>query len=347
MIDEWNARAREFMESRAFACETEPEWVVGRVPDFYCKGPEELWLEVKSLRPPTDEVRLFRILDDLEERAENVEGYGSADAYVSRGASERDTKAVIGLVSRTLGQSQTRCTGELLCVVPNDPDYTRQIDFTFLSEEGPIHCVSCRSTSGIYGFPYGLVPSPWLQTVLVNERSKPTTDHTLYKFAGEGQFRIALRILPSAERFHIGSGTRSEGMVESLTCKHIRNAMSDANDQLKNGQRHRPASGAVFIFQDRIGAANDLTFWSDLFGDRTYTFDSKNFNNGKWGYGDNANWQVSKHTSTSVAGYFRHNATPIFVHNPWAKSPLPPGVFGGVEYLPTDDGTFRRVDNTE
>src|SRR5262245_1275551 len=91
-------RTRQFLSARGFTCEPEPDGLgEGRRPDFWCHGPCDLWVEVKSLLIPAEEDRVGRLLSYLSRRAKPSIGRGRAFAYIAPEATEKDAKQALAL----------------------------------------------------------------------------------------------------------------------------------------------------------------------------------------------------------------------------------------------------------
>ncbi|MEQ8196283.1 MAG: hypothetical protein RIB59_17505, partial [Rhodospirillales bacterium] len=63
----YNNQAKAFLTENGFDCEPEPDWLEGKVPDFFCRGDFEMWAEVKSFDPPREsefQLRLFNVFKE-------------------------------------------------------------------------------------------------------------------------------------------------------------------------------------------------------------------------------------------------------------------------------------------
>jgi hypothetical protein len=156
---------------------------------------------------------------------------------------------------------------------------------------------------------------------------------------------LALRIFPDPDDFRVNSVMRAEGATQSTTIDRLRNAIKKAAKQLKRGMTVRPAPGVVFVYHSGVLAAEEREIFSALFGDLQYRFAPGQFENGVLHYGPNGVLNPGQHRSVSALVYFADRSPPMTVHNPWAHKRLPQGVFGGREWIPESDDTFRLIDN--
>jgi hypothetical protein len=138
----------------------------------------------------------------------------------------------------------------------------------------------------------------------------------------------------------------AEGARDVGATKRIRKAIRAANRQLKAGQRHRNAPAVLVIYDTTFPTPDDRMIRSAMFGDLVYVFPRDDFADGELRFGKNQAWQKGKHRSMSALCYLRDGAIPITLHNPWANTKLPIGVFRGREYVPDDEGNYKLIDHT-
>lgn len=339
---DWNDRARKFLERNDFSCEPEPDSVIqGRVPDFFCIGAANLWIEVKALLPTADEEHLFRIFDYLRGNAHKVKGTGRGIAFISSQATEKDAKVGLSLANRALADPKFKTNNRTFALIPVKPDYGQTFHFTIREKKGTAWFLGCRSTRGEYGYPYTIAPDPWRQSIRLTSGDGRREAVKLDDFAQEDRYRLALELLRNGKPFTMLAAGRAGGAFYLTNVQRIRDAVSDANSQFKNALDYRMAPTALFIYQTGPLVADDRAILSALFGDLQYTFQPKHFQECELTFGRNASWNLNQHTSTSAITYFPNEGTPVTVHNPWALTALPQKLFAGREWIPLADGKLK------
>ena len=348
MSNEWNDRAEVFLAGLGFQCEAEPDWLPsdGQKPDFFCSGPMDLWVEVKAFLPEKRDLHMLRLWDDLKQRALTIEGEGWAHANIGKQATEKDTKTGAKLLAEAIAHPERSNSAEVLLAIPNNPDYRRRAEFAYTSAQGRVWMISCLAKDGVYGCPYALEPSSWQQTIEVISEGDHIAFGPAYEILHSAEVRLAIRVIPGQEPFHLRSVSVAEGARDVGATKRIRKAIRAANRQLKAGQRHRNAPAVLVIYDTTFPTPDDRMIRSAMFGDLVYVFPRDDFADGELRFGKNQAWQKGKHRSMSALCYLRDGAIPITLHNPWANTKLPIGVFRGREYVPDDEGNYKLIDHT-
>lgn len=332
MSETYNSVALAFLNERGFACEAEPDWIVGRKPDFFCSGPLDLWVEVKHLEEGQRHRDLFQIFDYLRKHVHRVGGKGYGIAFASSAATTKDAKVALGLANGAMLSLEMRAHRAVWVLIPEAPIYGERLTFTVRTKDGPVWIVSAKSSTQQYGYPFYLHPDPWHQRIAVKDQDGTVMYHELDRFAMQERYRLALAIHPDDRPFRLLSATPA-GAAQRLTNRErIRSAISDAVNQLKSGLKHRQVPACVFVFQSGVLVPEDTEILSALLGDLTYRFRPDDFQNGQTGLAGNASWQRAKNTSISAATFFRNNGVPTTFRNPYATKPLQPSVFGGREW---------------
>jgi hypothetical protein len=124
----------------------------------------------------------------------------------------------------------------------------------------------------------------------------------------------------------------------------VRRTVSDANDQLKNAIRYRPAPALVLIFQDGLDVPDEEIIKSGLYGNLQYHFAPGNPGAGRLILNRDGAWNPGKNRTTSAVMYVRNNGPPLVIHNYWAERPLRAGLFACKEALVLPDETFDEAD---
>lgn len=353
MSEAWNDIARQFLEKRGFSCEAEPDWIMRgeKKPDFFCSGPLDLWVEVKSLSEEEEDKHVKQISDYFRTQANEVSGQGSGMAYVAAKATTRDAKIALKLANDALSRPEAHSRAAVWIVIPAEPDYGRRISFSVSTRKGPIWLVSCKAKDERYGYPFYLKPDPWDQIVEVVSDDGPTYSKNLDSLADQKRYRLAVQIHPDPKAFHITACFPSGPAKRLTNVKRIRKDIGNSRSKLKNGIRYREAPGVVFVFQEGIFVPDDQVIFSALFGDLTFVFPPGDLSAGHPAFGRNSVWGPKQSRTISALTYFRCFASgglPCTIHNPHALRPVPHGIFGGREWIPESGGdpiTFHLVEH--
>ncbi len=343
-----NQKAKEWLESLGFSCEEEPEWVIqGQKPDFFCQGPLDLWIEVKTLGPEKRFEQLGDVHVELRRRAADINAVGSGFAWAKLPMETRDAKQIMQLVDRELAKEGVNlATVKLIVMVPEEPIYSNFVRFSFETDERKTATISSvASASGKYGWPGYLEPYSYRQDLELRYsdgriETKPLREITTF----DDNVRLAVELFPSEKPFHILSTAPIGSAARVRTVERIREAVSDANSQSKNGCNYKPSPSMVIIFHDDVLVAEDEMVVAALYGDLAYTARSDNFQDGRLVFTSNGVFAPKKNTTTSAMCYVRNNARPLIVYNLWASRPLPPGSMTARSIVPSRDGSFSVIE---
>lgn len=340
-----NARAEAWLRGIGFGYEEEPAWVLkGLKPDFFCNGPLDLWVEVKTFGP---EERFERLADahvGLRERLNGINANAQAMAWVRPPLEAGDAKLLAALVRREAARPDFGVTYKrVLVLIPAQPVYGSFIRFTFDTDEGDSVVVSAvMSQTGKYGWPAVLTPKNYQQEIelaLPNGVVEKRILHEITTF--DDHERAAMELSQGDGRFNF-LGTAPIGTAAKVnTAGRIRNAVSEANAQNKNGCQYRDVPTLTVIYHDDVLAAEDEMVLAALYGDLAYTAPVNDFQNGRLVLTQNGVFGPEKNTTTSAVCYIRNGTQPLIVHNRWAKKPLPTELLPGRHAIPYDDGHFE------
>jgi hypothetical protein len=341
--------AEAFLSARAFRCDHDLTWLGdGLRPDFFCQGPLDLWVEVKTLRSSdAAHDHVYQIWDYLRQRtqADKTIGEGWSMAFISQDATQRDAKASLALARHAFTLPEMKAVRDTYVIIPDEPIYGSRVRFTAMSREGQSLFVCSRCEIGVYGVPFAFQPHPWDQRIQVwNEgTAEPARPH--HEVIRDGAYRLALRIFPDTCNFRVSSSMRAEGATRSTTVDRLRNAIKTAAKQLKRGVAARPGPGAIFVNHSGILVAEERELFSAMFGDLQYSFGPGQLQSGALHYGPNGAINAGQHRCVSALTYFPNNAKPTTIHNPWAHTPLPRGIFGGREWIPESEDRFNLIEH--
>lgn len=340
-----NDRAAARFSPAGITYEREPDWIEeGRKADFYCSGAAEFWCEVKTLEPLEDTKQLGKALAKLEQRATNISLPGQAVAYVKGNLSDRDAKTVVALLKRGLRRfAEGDAPERIVALIPDEPDYGKFVRFSFsTSKYQSVEFHSCVSTAEKYGTPGGMFPEPFAQAMSLrfspDGEMKDAFTHQV--ITRHDDFRVAVVAEPSADPFNIMLAMPAGGAKRLNNPERIREAVADANNQLKNALQFKPAPCLLMVFHDGLDVPDEMIIKSALYGNLKYAFPKNNPAAGKLIADRDGAWNPDKNRSTSAVMYIRNDSKPIIVHNYRADRPFPPGVFSCKEIRTSADGKF-------
>jgi hypothetical protein len=160
-------------------------------------------------------------------------------------------------------------------------------------------------------------------------------------------FRVAIVVHPSDEPFEIITAMPTGAARRLKNPERIRDAVSDANSQLKNATAYKAAPCLLMIFHDGLDVPDDAIIESALYGNLKYAFSKEQPEKGKLILDKDGAWNSTKNRTTSAVMYVRNNGEPLIIHNHWADRPLPAGLFQCKEItvvLKGQNGTFQSTD---
>lgn len=314
----------------------EPRFIVteptARIPDFYCCGRFNAWVEVKTLKPLDSEIHRDRIWLELRQRSGQLPGKVRIDASTNYGVDSSWIKKSLKRVSRVIQATPPHELHLQRIIIPIDADFSDDHRFSYsciesgrLTQRGP------RSYSDRYALFPGSDPHDWREVVNLQHRRDSDPERQLMDLVGGAGTAIAFRLSSSDEASHLGS----LGPIDATpvrTIDRVRDAVADAASQLKSAQRYSRLPGIVAIYHSnpleqmdaaRLGAA--------LFGDLTLdmTTDGEVRSHR---YAGNGALRPDLNTAVSAVRYIGAHESMVLL-NPWAAIPID-GRFLGKELVP-------------
>lgn len=337
--------AKAFLSTAGFKFEQEPFWVDGEVPDFFCIGKVDLWVEVKTVTYTTLPEDLGQYWDWCHQRAAKISATGRGSVTVSLDATEKHVKAAFNLVREALRlwAQDEMFADRLYVVVPRDPDYSRRVLISF-DARGERHALLCqKSFADKYGHPTLWHGSDYVESASVSDLtgSIPLSTNATQLGLYNDDYMIAISLERSSDRFHLASVSPQGGSRRVRVVDTLRAAAKKANAQFKNANLYRVAPSLLIVFEAGPRTQDAHGFASAFYGDLALLFPRNPSERGITAFGPNGVWGPEKNRSTSGACLMRDPEPPILVLNPWAKYPLPSGLFGFPEVTPGPDGTVR------
>jgi len=343
-----NDRAKARFKAAGITYESEPDWIKGgRKADFHCSGAADFWCEVKTLEPLEDARQLGKALAKLRQRTGNISLTGQGAAYVKGNLSDRDAKTVVALLKRGLRRfADSDAPERIVALIPDEPDYGKFVRFSFsTSEYKSVEFHSCVSTVEKYGTPNGMFPEPFAQQMRL--RFSPDGDEKDFQshrvITRRDDFRVAIVAESSVNKFDITLAAPTGGAKRLNNPERIREAVADANSQLKNALQYRSAPCLLMVFQDGLDVPDEMIIKSALYGDLKFEFPPGNPTAGKLIADRDGGWNPDKNRSTSAVMYIRNDSKPIIVHNYWADRSFPPGLFSCKEIRASANGKFHET----
>ena len=141
-----------------FLWRNEPQFVVGRKPDFLTFGRGRMWVEVKALDPPPSQALLGFAHDDLKERFDKLDGDYAIDAWVSHDFNQNAAKRAIKSLRKRLVKGLDAAQNLYIGIPSGGYEKSDSlIEFTDTKNK-QITLVSPRSKSSTYSCPPGTEP---------------------------------------------------------------------------------------------------------------------------------------------------------------------------------------------
>lgn len=321
-----NQVAASILTSCGFEIEPEPEWVTGQKPDFFCHGPCDLWVEVKSVTTDKRFKKLGEKFDDLCDRAKKVRMTGFAHAWVADEATEFHNKRALTLAIEALKILQLNPNGysRVCVIVPRDPDPKRDVRLEFRTSAGQELLVCARSAKCHYGRPISEDEPRWDERRVSVDDEVSTTNADFYELGlADDDFLVGLEICAGSDQFHIVSAAPQGVARQITTTETVRLAATKANSQFKSACEHRAAPCLLMVFEDGLGVQDVRSFSAVFLGDLAYQFPMKEFQNGRLVFARNGIWNAGALTTMSASALVCNNSAPILLRNPWALRPLP------------------------
>lgn len=326
-----NDAAQLWLQSLGYVPEPEPDWIIiGRKPDFFCPGEHPAWVEVKTLELAKESAAFGRAWDELHRRAERIAECGEAHALIGPGFDDRTVAEVMRCLSRELRQTSTAQVR--IIVVPPDPDFGRWARLAYALRDGSsVEQVGPASLSGSYPS-YPSCEPDWAKQVVLTLSDGGTRQDYAYRILSVAAGKIALRLFESTTPFKIQSASMFE-VVRNRSSYRVREAIDEANDQIRNGQTYRPAPGIVCIYQETMDELRAHTLLAAVFGDLTVPIDRGSGKFGEIFLGRNGILKPDKNRGVSAVRYVGYGGDSIFIVNPWAEYPIQWRVFARDAYI--------------
>lgn len=320
-----NERAEQWLRALGYAPEPEPDWIgEGAKPDFFGHGNYPVWVEVKTPAPPRHHEGMGQAWNDLRGRCARVQA-ATGDLYAVIG-DDYDERAGRWLIATLEREGRPRHHVDVVAI-PADPDYEIAVRLAYDTGDGRIEQICAKSQSGRYPVYPALEPVDWAAEVVVTHSDGTETSAAAHRvLETDAGARLAARVFPGTTRLEL-RGTLGADAHENRSVWRVREAIGDANRQLRNGQRCRPAPGVCAIYHGSLDALGDQQVLAALFGDLTIAIDLDPIRPGPAFLGRNGVLSPTKNRGVSAIRYQRSDDSTTVVVNPWADIAIEPGMF--------------------
>jgi len=343
-----NSKAGALFTKADIPFEQEPDWITeGQKPDFYCSGKLPFWCEVKDLERPEDSQRLSEAFRELRNRTSNLDLTGQGFAYIHEKFSHRDAKNVVHLLKRALKRfDDSDAPDAIVALVPMNPNRHEYIRFAISTKtHGTVEFHSCIARTGTYGSPDGIYAEPYDQQITQRFSTGARKSISADGLVESGQtFLVAIVAQKHPETFSLMAAAPAGPVKRLRNPERIREVLSDANDQFKNGLKYKRAPCLLAIFHEGLDVPDDAIIKSALYGNLKFSFPGGNPSQGKVILDKDGAWNPEKNRTTSAVLYVRNDSEPLIIHNSWADRPFPRGLFACKEISLQSDGSFRETD---
>ena len=315
-----NERAEQWLRTLGYAPEPEPNWIgEGAKPDFFGHGERPVWVEVKTPEPPRHQEVMGRAWNDLRARCARVEAV-TGDLYAVIG-DDYDERAARWLIATLEREAPTMRRIDVV-TIPVDPVYEVTVRFAYDSDDGRVEQVCAKSQGGRYPAYPGLEPADWAaEIVIFHSDDTETSDAAHRVLETNANARLAARVFPSAARLELRGALAGDAHANRSVWR-VREAIGDANRQLRNGQRCRRAPGVCAIYHDSLDALGEQQVLAALFGDFTIGIELDPIRPGPAFLGRNGVLSPNKNRGISAVRYQRAADSVTVVVNPWSDMPI-------------------------
>lgn len=234
----------------------------------------------------------------------------------------------------------------VVALVPLNPERKEFVRFSVATKNhGTAEFHSCVSLTGTYGSPNGIYADPFEQQVTQHFSSGTKRTALAGAFVRPNEaFLVAIVVWKHPERFSLISASPALSAKRLKNPERIREVLSDANGQFKNGTKYKDAPCVLTIFHDGLDVPDETIIASALYGNLKYAFPKRQPDKGKLVFDKDGGWTPEKNRTTSAVLYVRNGGEPLLIHNHWARRPLPPGLFSCREVSLLPNGEFQETD---
>lgn len=327
--------------ARGFLYRREPTFVDGQKPDFLTFGRGSMWVEVKAFDPPVSQALLDAGWQELTERFARFAGQCRVDAWIGSGFDQQAAKQVTHLLAKEV-KAGLPANREIYIAVPSGGiDKRTMVRLDWKGRQGTnVQMVALRSIDGTYGYPLDAEPSDWTADMNLVEEGLALQRPAFTVLKPLRPARVLLRVERSSEDRVLCSLGNAE-VQDVKTVDRLRDVIDDANDQIKNGQRHRPLPGVLVVYFDHLGGGDHGDVLRACLGDLTVSIDRHANAISETFYGRNGVFRPNKNTAISAIVYRSRHYSAMSLVNPYALYTVNRGWLDGVVYWVDSSGSVR------
>jgi hypothetical protein len=234
----------------------------------------------------------------------------------------------------------------IVALVPLNPDRKQFVRFSVVTgKRGTAEFHSCVSLTGPYGSPDGIYANPFEQQVTQHFSSGTKRTALAGAFLRPNEtFLVAIVVWKHPDRFSLISAAPALPAKRLKNPERIREVLSAANDQFKNGTKYKDAPCLLTMFHDGLDVPDETIIKSAFYGNLKFAFPKGQPDKGKLVFDKDGGWTPEKNRTTSAVIYVRNGGKPLLVHNYWARKPFPAGLFECKEVSLLPNGKFQETD---
>lgn len=300
-----------------------------------------MWLEVKELDPAPSQKLLDFAHDELKSRLSKSTLQVRVDARVAPGFDQSAAKQAIGLLVHEIRMGLTANTNTFVGIPAGGLSKGKVIIEWTDANGDATRFVTRKAKNGTYGCPLSSQPGDWTGNVTVTENGASRQELAFKVLSVVDPCLVTLRVLPTGPQIGLASvgGAEAENVT---TVQKLRRCISDANNQIKNGQSCRSLPSVVVVYNNHlIGDQQDMMY--ACLGDLTLPIDISTKKAGQPYYGKNGVLNPTKNTSISAVTYRSRLFPDISLINPNASIPIKASWLTGEVYFVDSNEMVARV----
>ena len=326
---------------RGFLYHCEPAFVDGQKPDFLTLGRGRMWVEVKAFDPPVSQALLDAGWQELTERFAKFAGKCRVDAWIAPGFDQQVAKQVTHLLTNEIRAGLPADRVIYIAVPSGHIDKRAVVRLGWKGRRGiDVQMVALRSIDGTYGYPLAEEPSDWTADLQIIEGNTTVQRPAFTVLKAQRPARVLLRVEKWSENRVLCSLGNAE-VQDVKTVDRLRDVIDDANDQLKNGQKHCALPGVLVVYFDHLGGGDHGDVLRACLGDLTVSIDRSTNSISETFYGRNGVFRRKKNTAISAIVYRSRHYSAMSLVNPYAQYPVKRGWLDGTTYWVDSCGAIR------
>ncbi|MEY9108203.1 hypothetical protein ABH999_004399 [Bradyrhizobium yuanmingense] len=161
----------------------------------------------------------------------------------------------------------------IVALVPRDPNRKQFVRFSVATgSHGTAEYHSCVSRTGSYGSPDGIFANPFGQQVTQHFSIGTRRTAVAGAFLQPNEtFLVAIVVWRHLDRFSLISAASALPAKRLKNPQRIREALSDASGQFKNGTKYKDVPYLLTIFHDGLDVPDETVIKSALYGNLKFS----------------------------------------------------------------------------